>query len=399
VANLHWWNPPQRSKPLTPNRRRVYDRARTSRGIPVAAKFRAENVGSLLRPPELLQARSEQVEGRLDLDALREVEDRAILETLEGQRNAGIGIYTDGELRRGSWLTDMADAVEGFVADKVVLEWKGPGGGAEGSTAQVVGAKLRKVRRLTGHELPLLKKSSPGPFKITLPAPSNFMVASYKCGITDRFYPTHADLLGELVGFIRDEIRWLVGEGLSYIQFDAPYYSHYLDPATREQMRGQGLDPDEEFSKSVAGDNAALKEVPRGWVTLGLHVCRGNSRSRWYTEGGYDAIAEKLFGSLEVDCFLLEYDSGRAGGFEPLRLVPRDKTVVLGLVTTKQPALESQDDLRRRIDEAARYVPLENLALSTQCGFASVAAGNLLSIDDQWRKLELVAETARKVWG
>lgn len=364
----------------------------------MTAKFRAENVGSLLRPPELLKARSEHAQGRLDLDALREIEDRAILEAFEGQQRAGISIYTDGELRRGSWLTDMADAVEGFVPDKVMLEWKGPGGGAEGSTAQVVGAKLSKNRRLTGHELPLLKKSAPGPFKITLPAPSNFMVASFKRGITDKFYPTHADLLRELVEFIRDEIRWLVGGGVNYIQFDAPYYSHYLDPKTREQMHSYGLDPDEEFTKSVAGDNAALKDVPRDRVTLGLHVCRGNSRSRWYTEGSYDAIAEKLFGSLDVDCFLLEYDSARAGGFEPLRLVPRGKAVVLGLVTTKQPALESQDDLRRRIDEAARYVPLENLALSTQCGFASVAAGNLLSIDDQWRKLELVADTARKVW-
>lgn len=364
----------------------------------MTAKFRAENVGSLLRPPELLKARSEHAQGRLDLDALREIEDRAILQAFEEQQKAGISIYTDGELRRGSWLTDMADAVDGFVPDKVMLEWKGPGGGAEGSTAQVVGAKLRKTRRLTGHELPLLKTSAPGPFKITLPAPSNFMVASFKRGITDKFYPTHADLLREMVEFIRDEIRWLVGEGVNYIQFDAPYYSHYLDPTTREQMRSYGLDPDEEFTRSVAGDNAALKDVPRDRITLGLHVCRGNSRSRWYTEGGYDAIAEKLFGSLDVDCFLLEYDSARAGGFEPLRLVPRGKTVVLGLVTTKQPTLEPQDDLRRRIDEATRYVPLENLALSTQCGFASVAAGNLLSIDDQWRKLELVANTARKVW-
>ncbi|MDE3111077.1 MAG: 5-methyltetrahydropteroyltriglutamate--homocysteine S-methyltransferase, partial [Acidobacteriota bacterium] len=147
------------------------------------------------------------------------------------------------------------------------------------------------------------------------------------------------------------------------------------------------------------GDAASLKNVPRDSVTLALHVCRGNSRSRWYTEGGYDAIAEKLFGEFDVDHFLLEYDSGRAGGFEPLRFAPRGKTIVLGLVTTKEPTMESQDALRRRIDEAARFVPLENLALSTQCGFASVAAGNLLSIDDQWRKLSLVADTARKVWG
>lgn len=361
--------------------------------------YRAENVGSFLRPSELLQARSAHVNGQLTLDRLRAAEDRAILGVFEGQRRVGMPIFTDGELRRGSWLTDMADAVEGFVRDKVTLEWKGPGGGAEGSTAQVVGGKLRKIRKMTAHELPLLKTSAPGPFKITLPSPSNFMVASYKRGITDRFYPSSDDLLRELVEFTRDEIRWLVSEGVTYIQFDAPYYSHYLDPTQRKHMQSLGLDPDEQFEKSIAADNAALQDAPRGKIRRAAHICRGNSRSRWYTEGGYDAIAEKLFSSLDVDAFLLEYDSERAGTFEPLRLVPRGKTIVLGLVTTKQPQLESQDDLRRRIDEAARHVPLENLAISTQCGFASVAAGNLLSIDEQWRKLALVVNTARKVWG
>ena len=365
----------------------------------MSTPHRAENVGSFLRPPDLLQARLARGSGQLTLDRLRAAEDRAILEVFEGQRKVGMPIFTDGELRRGSWLTDMADAVEGFVQDKVMLEWKGPGGGVEGSTAQVVGGKLRKIRKMTAHELPLLKKSVPGPFKITLPSPSNFMVASYKHGITDRFYPSYDDLLRELVEFTRDEIRWLVSEGVTYIQFDAPYYSHYLDPAQRQGMQSLGLDPDEQFEKSIAVDNAALEDAPRGQVRRAVHICRGNSRSRWYTAGGYDAIAEKLFGSLDVDAFLLEYDSARAGSFEPLLLVPHGKTVVLGLVTTKRPELESQDDLRRRIDEAARYVPLENLAISTQCGFASVAAGNLLSSDDQWRKLALVVDTAHKVWG
>ena len=232
-----------------------------------------------------------------------------------------------------------------------------------------------------------------------MPAPSNFVIASYKTGITDKFYPAHSDLLEDLVKIVRGEIEWLISEGAPYIQLDAPYYSHYLDPKQRERLRGAGFDPDTEFNYSVLGDNLCLKSLPRAGVTLALHVCRGNSRSRWYTEGGYDAIAEKLFGLLDVDTFLLEYDSERAGSFAPLRLVPRGKTVVLGLVTTKEPKLESQDDLRRRIDQAAQYFPLENLALSPQCGFASVAGGNLLSIDDQWRKLELIADTARKVWG
>lgn len=362
-------------------------------------RYRAENVGSLLRSPELLQVRSEYAAGKKELGDLRAVEDRAVLEVFKGQREAGMEIFTDGELRRGSWLTDMADAVDGFVPDKVILEWKGPGGGAEGSTAQVVGSKLRKIRKMTAHEVPFLKKFSLGPFKITVPAPSNFVVASYKRGITDKFYPTHGDLLTDLVRFTRDEVQWLVAEGVSYIQFDAPYYTHYLDQTERERMRAAGFDPEDEFDKAVAADNAVLAEIPRERVMVSVHVCRGNSRSRWYAEGSYDAIAERLFGSLDVDSFLLEYDTERAGGFAPLRLVPRGKTLVLGLVTTKAPELESQDVLRRRIDEAAKYVPLENLALSTQCGFASVAAGNLLSMDDQWRKLELVVDTARRVWG
>jgi 5-methyltetrahydropteroyltriglutamate--homocysteine methyltransferase len=347
----------------------------------------------------VLQARAAHAAGGLPLEQLRAVEDRAILQVLQKQSELGLDVVTDGELRRGSWLTDMADAVDGFVSERVPLEWKGPGGGVEGSTAHSAGAKLRKVRKMAGHEVPFLKKNARAPFKVTLPAPSNFMQISYKTGITEKFYPTHADLLEDLVEIVRDEVRWLVSEGVQYIQFDAPYYSHYLDPGRQASMRQSGFDPFKELENAIAGDNAALRDVPRGGVTLALHVCRGNSKSRWYAEGGYDAIAEKLFGLLEVDRFLLEYDTDRSGGFEPLRLVPRGKSVVLGLVTTKEPKLESQNDLCNRIEEASKFVPLENLALSPQCGFASVAAGNLLSVDEQWKKLELVVDTARAVWG
>jgi len=363
------------------------------------APYRAEQVGSLLRPPALLETRAAYAQSKIRLEELRLKEDQAITQALAKEKQVGIDILSDGEMRRGSWLTDMADAVEGFVPQRVELEWKGPGGGREGSTALAAGAKLKKVCKLTGHEMPFLKKNSPGPFKVTVPAPSNFVVASYKAGVTDRFYPTYADFLRDLVEIVRDEIHWLASEGVTYIQLDAPYYSHHLDPALRERMRLAGRDPDIEFEKGIEGDNSCLTGISRSNLTLALHVCRGNSRSRWYTEGGYDLIAEKLFHRLDVDTFLLEYDTDRSGGFEPLRLVPRNKNVVLGLVTTKEPRLESQDELRRRIDEAARYIPLENLALSPQCGFASVAAGNLISQDDQWRKLELVVDTARKVWG
>ena len=361
--------------------------------------YRADHIGSLLRSTDLLAARAEFAKSAIALDQLRETEDRAIRDVLKRQRDVGLDIFSDGELRRGSWLTDMADAVEGFVPDRVVLDWKGPGGGEEASSAKAVGGKLRQQRKLTEHEVPILQRECPGPFKVTLPAPSNFIISSYKPGLTDRFYPTRAALLQDLSTIVREELRWLAQQGAAYIQFDAPFYSHYLDPAHREQMLLDGRDPDRELADCIAADNASLEAFARGGITTALHICRGNSRSRWFTEGGYDLIAEKLFNSLNVDRFLLEYDSDRAGTFEALRRMPRGKQVVLGLITTKEPRLESKDELRRRIDAAAKIVPIENLAISPQCGFASVAAGNLLSMDDQWRKLDLVVEVARKVWG
>jgi 5-methyltetrahydropteroyltriglutamate--homocysteine methyltransferase len=363
--------------------------------------FRAEHVGSLLRPPELLQARNAHAEGKLTTEALREAEDQAVRDAVQKQREIGLDILSDGEMRRGSWLTDMAEAVEGFVRQKVMLDWKGPGGGHEASSANAVGAKLHKARKLTGLEVPLMQSLAPGDFKVTLPAPSNFMVSSYKPGITEEFYPTHSDLLADLVGIVRDEVDWLVAQGVTYIQFDAPFYSHYLDPHNRAEMERQGRDPDKELEEGIAADNASLSGVWRAAnpVTTALHVCRGNSRSRWYTEGGYGIIAEKLFGSMDVDRFLLEFDDERSGDFAPLKTVPKGKMVVLGLITTKSPRLETEDGLLRRIDDAARYMPIENLAVSPQCGFASIATGNLISVEDQWRKLELVVNTARKVWG
>ena len=365
----------------------------------MARRYRAEQVGSLLRPPELLEARAAYQQARIPFEEMRVREDEAVRHVFARQRQIGIDVFSDGEMRRGSWLTDMAEAVEGFVPHRVVLEWKGPGGGPEGSTALAAGAKLKKVRKLTFHEVPFAKKYSPGPLKVTIPAPSNFLLASYKAGLTDRFYPAPENFLEDLVEIIRDEIQWIAAQGVTYIQLDAPFYSHYVDPAIREQIVKEGRNPDREFERGIEGDNSCLTGIPRADLTIALHICRGNSQSRWYTEGGYDVIAEELFSRLDVDTYLLEYDTGRSGGFEPLRLVPRDKTVVLGLVTTKEPRLESQDELCRRIDQASRYLPLENLALSPQCGFASVAAGNLISEDDQWRKVELIVETARKVWG
>ena len=360
---------------------------------------RAEQVGSLLRPPDLLAARAAAAEGRLDPAALRAKEDASIRAAVERQRSIGLDVFTDGEMRRYSWLTGMADAVDGFLSDSVMLEWHGPGGGREQTTAKIVGGTLRKREMLTANEVPFMKTLGAAPFKITIPAPSNFVPTGFKPGVTDRFYRNRDALLAALVAIVRDEISWLIAQGVTYIQLDAPFYSHYLDPEHRKAMKMSGTDPDAEFEAAVAGDNATFAGLARDGVTMAVHICRGNSRSRWYTEGGYDAIAEKLFSQLDVDRFLLEYDTDRSGTFEPLRLVPRGKDVVLGLITTKEPALEREDDLRRRIDEAARHVPLDHLAVSPQCGFASIAAGNLLSESDQWKKLALVVNVARKTWG
>jgi 5-methyltetrahydropteroyltriglutamate--homocysteine methyltransferase len=362
-------------------------------------RLRAEQVGSLLRPQGLLAARADLARGAITIDALRAEEDTAIRRAVSRQQAIGLDVFTDGEMRRASWLTGMADAVDGFEPDSVMLEWHGPGGGREKTTARIVGARLRKRRMLSEDEVPLMQSLGAVPFKVTVPAPSNFVPTGFKPGVTDRYYRDRDELLADLVTIVRDEVRWLIAQGVRYIQLDAPFYSHYLDPEHRQRMKSSGTDPDAEFNAAVAGDNATFSGLARDGVTLAIHICRGNSRSRWYTEGGYDLIAERLFTRLDVDRFLLEYDTDRAGTFEPLAAVPRGKDVVLGLITTKTAALERDDDLRRRIDNAARYVPIEHLALSPQCGFASIAAGNLLSEDDQWKKLELVVRVARTTWG
>ena len=375
----------------------------------MAESYRADHVGSLLRPAELLEARASQQAGRLSLDQLRGIEDRAILQALEMQRQVGMDVFSDGEYRRSWFSGGLAESVEGVMDDPEsdsASPWQGPQGQlADATTAdigfgvQVVGAKLRQIRRLAAHESGFLKEHAPGPFKITLPGAMTRALAWYKPGLTDRFYPTPAELVQELVGILHREVQALLDEGVTYIQLDSlRYVIELADKQRRGQMLQVGEDLDRALEDTIAADNATLQDARRPGVTIALHMCRGNNRSAWRSDGGYDVIAERAFGSLNVDRFLLEYDTERAGGFEPLRFMPRDKVVVLGLISSKNPQLESQDQLLRRIDEAAKYVSVENLALSPQCGFASTAPGNMLTPDEQKRKLELVVETARKVW-
>ena len=361
--------------------------------------YRADHVGSFLRPPELLAARE-----RSDGATLKAIEDKHILRVLAKQKELGFEIFTDGELRRRNFMSNFTDAVEGFdFGAEVARDWGAKGQAQQAPVSHVTGivnAKLRHVRPLTENELPFLKKHSPGDIKMLLPSATQFPAISFKRGITDKIYQDHSALLWDIVEIIKKDIATLASDGVKYIQIDAPRYSYYLDPKWREWIKKEmGQEPEAALDEAIRADNACFEAARKPGVILAIHLCRGNNRSHWYAEGGYHAIAEKLFGTLKVDRFVLEYDDERAGTFEPLRLVPKDKIVVLGLITTKKPQLEKADDVVRRIHEAAKYFPLENLTLSPQCGFASTAEGNLLTEDEQWAKMRLVAEAARKVWG
>jgi 5-methyltetrahydropteroyltriglutamate--homocysteine methyltransferase len=364
-----------------------------------AHAYRADNVGSFLRSRELLDARRKRVEP----ERLREIEDREILRVLAKQKELGFELFTDGEFRRGGFMTDLTDAVDGFDEDDAVARtWNADDstpGVAPSAVRGIVTSKLRPARRLTAHELPFMQQHSPGPIKMTLPSATQFPAIAYKKGISENAYPNASAFLQDVAGIVAAETRALADEGVAYIQIDAPRYSYYLDPKWRDFLRAEFGEPEALLDEAIAADNQAFRAARKPGVTLAIHLCRGNNRSQWYAAGGYDAIAEKLFNELDVDRFLLEYDDERSGTFEPLRFVPKGKTVVLGLVSSKKPELEDQAELLHRIDEASRYVPLENLALSPQCGFASMAEGNLITEEAQWAKLALVADTAGRVWG
>lgn len=374
----------------------------------MAEPYRADHIGSLLRPSELLEARTAHAGDRISLEHLRAIEDKAILDALEMQRQVGIDVFSDGEYRRSWFSAAFTDAIEGIMRDPEAVftpSWQGEFGEQADATAaaigfgeQVVGAKLRQVRRFTAHESGFLRQHAPGPCKIMLPGVMTRAMTWYEPGITDKFYPTLEDMIDDIVGMLQNEVKALIAEGVNYIQLDSLRYVIQLsDPNVRQHMTAQ--DFHQAVDQTIAIDNRTLQDARGAGVTVGLHMCRGNNRSAWRTSGGYDDIAEKAFNLLEVDRFLLEYDTERAGGFEPLRFVPQGKIVVLGLISSKVPQLEAQDDLLRRIDEAAKYVSIDNLALSPQCGFASTAPGNQLTHEEQRRKLELVVDTARKVWG
>ena len=372
----------------------------------MATEYHAEHVGSLLRPPWLLEARDAHEAGKLPLEELREVEDRAILELIGLQQDAGIRIFTDGEARRESWRAGLMESLDGVAPARRTMKWYR--NGKELSPEETLSdgvAAIRRVSRkgdLSSTESHFMAAHAPGAFKITMISASMGGMI-WDPNLSGEAYPTLGDLIEDLAALQIEEIAGLIDQGVRWIQLDSLAYNQAIDPGQVGGSRA-GADPRAVLEAAVAVDSMIVSAVKakNPDITVGMHMCRGNYRSSWMAQGSYEPVAERLFTEVPVDRFLLEYDTERAGGFEPLRFVPRGEnapTVVLGLVTTKIPKLEDRDDLCRRIDEAARYVPLENLAISPQCGFASGSLGNLITADDERRKLELVVAAARQVWG
>jgi 5-methyltetrahydropteroyltriglutamate--homocysteine methyltransferase len=377
------------------------------------AKIRTDVVGSLLRPVFLKQARERWDDGKIGDEELRAAENQAIRRAVALQEMVGLEVVTDGEMRRLNFQDSFGASVTGFDAGRADIKfyetrvegaeplrrWDFPEDEAKATAVaqrRPVVEKLRLARNVPLEEYSFVSRVATRPAKVTLIGPDRISQRfDHQASIS--IYPTIDDFVADVVRIQREIIQALVDAGCRYVQIDAPGYTAYVDAPSLDAMRRRGEDPMENFARSLKADN----QVIRGFdgVTFGIHVCRGNQRSMWHREGSYDPIAERLLNELNHDRFLLEYDTPRAGGFEPLGFVPKGKVAVLGLVSTKVPDLESIDDLKRRIDEAARYLPLEQLAISPQCGFASDVIGNLVTEDDQKRKLELVVETARQVWG
>ena len=357
---------------------------------------RSDVVGSLLRPPYLVEARAALAAGRVSPADFKRVEDRAVDEAVRLQEDAGVDVVTDGELRRYAFFGHLIDALDGF--DKFggwAIPFHDEQGGELVFKRPVVVDRLRWRRSLCGEEFTYLRARTTRQAKVTLISAQQ-AAAYYDPEKSRGAYLTRDAYLADVVDITRREIEELVRLGCTYVQIDAPQYAALLDPTLREGYRQRGSDPDRLIDACIEMDNAAIGRHPG--VTFALHICRGNNQSMFYATGGYEPIA-RVFARSRFQRFLLEYDDGRSGGFEPLRAMPEDREVVLGLVSTKTPRLESVEELRARIAEAARVVPLPRLALSPQCGFASTMEGNRITPADQRRKLQRVVETARAVWG
>lgn len=361
------------------------------------SRMHSDVVGSLLRPAYLLEARADLERGRLTPSAFKASEDRAVREAVALQEQAGLDIITDGEMRRYAFFGHLVDALEGFSKySGWSITFRDEAGHEAPLERPVVVDKLKWKRQMAVEEFTYLRGRTSRPVKVTLISAQQ-AAAYYDPKKSAGAYATRDAYLADLVDFTRREISELIRLGCEHIQIDAPQYAGLLDEKIREGYRQRGADPDRMLEECVDLDNAIIAGHPSG-VTFAIHICRGNHKSMFYASGGYDRIAQQVFGRSNFHRFLLEYDDERSGSFAPLSHVPDDRVVVLGLVSSKKPALESPNELKARISEAARVVPLERLALSAQCGFASTHEGNRLTEDDQRRKLELVAQVAQDVW-
>ena len=362
--------------------------------------FRADHVGSLLRPSALKEAREQFKAGKISRESLTRAENKSIKAAVAMQEAAGLQSVTDGEFRRAFWHVDFLTGFEGIVAtqSQYALKFRGEGGAeSETRSMMVANSKVRRTRPVMLEHFRFLKETTGKTAKLCIPAPTYLHMRGGRRLVNEKAYPDVQEFWSDITEAYRQEIFELSAAGLKYLQIDDVSFACLCDEGIRAQVKRDGEDPNKLpllYSKIIS---SLLKGKPKD-MGVTMHTCRGNHASMWMAEGGYDAVAEAVF-QTEVDGFFLEYDTARAGGFEPLRFVPKGKKVVLGLVSTKTPVLEKKDALKKRIDEAAKYVPLENLCLSPQCGFASSEAGNKLTEDDQKRKLALVAETASEVWG
>ena len=373
--------------------------------------FRADHVGSFLRPAKLHEARKQHAAGAISAEQLRAVEDEAVREVVALQREAGLRSVTDGEFRRATWHMDFVYQIGGIskVPGNLLSTFHNDQGDITYTPDAIhVTRRLSMDKTIFGEDFAFLQSvagtapsraGTPLVPKLTIPAPS---MVHYRSGVRavvdESVYPDVEEFWTDLGAAYNDEVQRLAAQGCRYLQLDDTSLAYVNDPAQREYIAARGEDAEHIHERYIALTNAAVANRPAD-MAITTHLCRGNFQSSWVASGGYDFVAESLFNGLDVDGFFLEYDDERSGGFEPLRFVPKGKQVVLGLVTTKRPQLESRDDLKRRIDEAAKYVPLDQLCLSGQCGFASTEAGNALTADDQKAKLELIVETTAEVWG
>ncbi len=365
--------------------------------------FRADHVGSLLRPSALLRAREAAAAGRIPHDELRTAEDEAIRDVVRMQEEIGLQSATDGELRRTSWHMDFVYGLDGIHAadDEVRVAFHNEQGDLEFTTALAhVDGKVGLSETIFGEAFTFLRGcTTTATPKLTIPSPSMVHYRGGRAAIDETVYPELDAFWADLTAAYREEVRRLADLGCTYLQLDDTSLAYLNDPEQRQFVASIGGDADAQHVAYIRHINEALRERPEG-MSVTTHMCRGNFRSSWVAQGGYDHVAEALFHELEVDGYFMEWDDERSGGFEPLRLLPRgEKRVVLGLVTTKRGALETKDDLKRRIEEAARYAPLDQLCLSPQCGFSSTVEGNTLTFDEQRAKLSLVVEVAEDVWG